>query len=277
MAPASTIPVATAQLIGTFVETFSYGIYVSIFPRCMAIFWQRYRERKGKIGSTATIYFLVTMILLLLVITLPSPQQHIVTNLTRAFQAFTAHLSVGSAAEVYFQNGNTSLNMCKVASNVTATLLGDLVMLYRTAIIWKKTWWILILAICLFVFNIAMSAWHTLSVGEAKPGSSILNSATYQRSLYFFAATLAFNLVCTLLIAFKLWRSRRGLRFVEVVKKRYYYGSTGHRVTKLFAIILESAAIYSAALVCLIGTALVHNSAYFILYNSVCPSDNHDP
>ncbi|KAG7090234.1 hypothetical protein E1B28_011834 [Marasmius oreades] len=264
---ASTVPVATAQLIGTFVETFSYGIYIAIFPRCMAIFWNRYKGRQGQIGSSVAIYFILTMVLLLLVITL-----HVVTNLTRAFQAFTANITVGGAAEVYFKNGNTSLNMCKVASNVTVTLIGDLVMLYRTSIIWRQTWWILILPTCLFFFNIAMSAWHTWSVGEAQPGSSILNSATYERSLYFFAATLAFNFVCTILVIVKLWRTRRGFKFVAVNRPRWrYYGVSSHQVTKMFAIILESAAIYSAALVCLIGTALVHHSAYFILYNSMPP------
>ncbi|KAF9254005.1 hypothetical protein L218DRAFT_1010259 [Marasmius fiardii PR-910] len=123
MPPPSTIPVATAQLVGTFVETFSYGIYLTIFPRCMAIFWHRYKDRKGGIGSSTAVYFMVTMILLLLVITV-----HVVTNLTRVFQAFTANISIGNAAEIYFKNGNTSLNMLKVASNVTVTLIGDLVM-----------------------------------------------------------------------------------------------------------------------------------------------------
>ncbi|KAG7091735.1 hypothetical protein E1B28_008136 [Marasmius oreades] len=268
MPPPSTIPVATSQLIGTFVETFSYGIYLTIFPRCMAIFWRRYKGQKGQIGSSVAIYFMFTMILLWSVITV-----HVVANLTRAFQAFTANISVGSAAEAYFKNGDTSLNMCKVASNVTVTLIGDLVMLYRTAIIWRKTWWILLVTVSLFIVDVAMSAWHTWSVGEAEPGSSILDSATYQRSLYFFAATLAFNLVCTILIGFKLWRTQRDLKFVEDGHEYHHYSASRCRyhATRTTVIVLESAAIYSAALVCLIGTALVHYSAYFILYNSMPP------
>ncbi|KAF9254344.1 hypothetical protein L218DRAFT_1009816 [Marasmius fiardii PR-910] len=125
MIPPSTIPVATAQLIGTFVETFSYGVYLTNFPRCMAIFWHRYKDRKGGISGSAAVYFMVTMILLLLVITV-----HVVANLTRVFQAFTANISVGSAAEIYFKYGDTPLGMVKVASNVTVTLIGDLVMVH---------------------------------------------------------------------------------------------------------------------------------------------------
>ncbi|KAF9253966.1 hypothetical protein L218DRAFT_1010325 [Marasmius fiardii PR-910] len=139
MSPPSTIPVATTQIIGSFIETFSYGIYIAIFPRCMAIFCRRYKDGKEHIGRAAAVYFILTMILLLLVITLvpaslysshglsdrPNVQQHVVTNLTRVFQAFTVIITIGSAAEVYFNNGNTALGVCKVASNVTATLIGD--------------------------------------------------------------------------------------------------------------------------------------------------------
>ncbi|KAF9253997.1 hypothetical protein L218DRAFT_1059021 [Marasmius fiardii PR-910] len=129
----------------------------------------------------------------------------------------------------------------------------------------------MILPACLFMVDIAMSAWHTWSVAESEPDSSLLDSATYQRSLYFFAATLAFNLVCTTLIGFKLWRTRQDLKFVEDFDEYHYYGVNHQHVTKAIAIVLESAAIYSAALVCMIGTALVHYSASFILYNSMPP------
>ncbi|KAG7090246.1 hypothetical protein E1B28_011844 [Marasmius oreades] len=100
----------------------------------------------------------------------------------------------------------------------------------------------------------AMGTWHTWSMGEAQPGSSILSdSATYERSLYFFVTTLAFNLVCTTLVVHQLWRTRQGLtEHVAMVTQRRsrYYGVSRHQVTKMFTII---------------------HSAYFILYNSMPP------
>lgn len=51
--------------------------------------------------------------------------KHIVVDLTRAFEAFTANMSIGGSAEAYYANVNTHLNITKNAAYCSATLLAD--------------------------------------------------------------------------------------------------------------------------------------------------------
>ncbi|KAK7056662.1 hypothetical protein VNI00_002379 [Paramarasmius palmivorus] len=106
-----------------------------------------------------------------------------------------------------------------------------------------------------------MSVWFTWSIREAKPGSSVLVSTVFDRSKYFFLATLAMNLLCTLLIAYKLWAVGRAVR---------EYTQTRRGANALF-IVLESAAIYTTVLTCLIALSITNNSAMFFFLNSMPP------
>lgn len=83
-----------------------------------------------------TTIFVASIVVNFLLITLVCPvymrpsvmlteSKHIVVDLTRAFTAFTANLSVGGAAEAYYANVNTHLNITKNAAYCSATLLAD--------------------------------------------------------------------------------------------------------------------------------------------------------
>jgi hypothetical protein len=43
----------------------------------------------------------------------------------------------------------------------------------------------------------AMSVWFTWSITQAAAGNSVLVTTAFARSKYFYAATLALNLLCT--------------------------------------------------------------------------------
>ncbi|KAH9484908.1 hypothetical protein JR316_0001810 [Psilocybe cubensis] len=242
------IPVPTTELLGTFLEALGYGVYLVVFPQCLRIMLRR------NLSSVITAVFVASIVINFLLITL-----HIVVDLTRAFTAFTANLSVGGAAEAYYANVNTHLNITKNAAYCSATLLADALLVYRTFIVWGRNYLVVILPVLLFILDFAMSVWFTWSVNEAHPGSSVLVSTVFARSKYFFVATLALNLLCTVLIAYKIWKVQS-----QVVP----YVSGPSRGANALSIILESAAIYSAALICLIGTSIAGSSVMFLWLNS---------
>jgi len=224
------IPVAVTELVGTFMETLAYGVYIVVFPRCINIL------RKRNIGRGLMSYLTATMFL---------------TNMDRP----------GSPTR-YFANVDTHLNITKNASYVSTTLLSDALLVYRTFVVWGRNYWITVAPIILLCVDTAMSAWFTWSVNQASPGSSVLVSTVFARSKYFFAVTLAVNLLCTFLIAFRIWTIQRSVT-------DYAVGSTGKYI--VLSAILESAAIYTALLFCLIGTSVTGNSAMFFFLNSMPP------
>ncbi|CAL1707483.1 unnamed protein product [Somion occarium] len=244
-----TLPVATAELIGTFLEAIFYGIYLVIFPRCLQVL------RKKRVNTWLMVYFLATMFASFVLITM-----HICVDLTRAMMAFTANMDVASAPETFYANVDTRLNMLKNSTYVTTTLIADMVIVFRTFIIWGRNYWIVLVPTLLFGADIAMSAWFTWSVNEAKPGASVLISNVFARSKYFYICTLALNLLCTVLIAYKIWSIQR-----RVLNQ--YYG----RLPNALSIVVESAAIYSCLLIVLIGTSIADSASMFFLLNSISP------
>ena len=80
----------------------------------------------------------------------------------------------------------------------------------------------------IFTTSTATSIWFTWSITEAQTGTSVLGATAFDRSKYFFATTLAVNLVCTCtssfsgqepvinngtpgLIAFRIWMVQRAV------------------------------------------------------------------
>ncbi|KZP07797.1 hypothetical protein FIBSPDRAFT_277584 [Athelia psychrophila] len=133
-------------------------------------------------------------------------------------------------------------------------------LLYRTFIVWGRNYVVAVLPVLLFGLDISMSIWFTWSINQATPGANVLASTVFQRAKYFYAATLAMNLCCTLLIGFRIWKIQSGLNSFR----------GGGRVNVL-SIIVESAAIYSVALICLIGTSVGGSSIMFAFLNLMPP------
>ncbi|KIM90158.1 hypothetical protein PILCRDRAFT_811884, partial [Piloderma croceum F 1598] len=109
-----TIPVSVAELIGTFLETFGYGVYVVIFPKCLDIL----RGKDVKRGLMS--YLLATMWISFVLITV-----HLIVDLIRAFTAFTGSMDLPGSPEKYYAKGNTVLTITKMATYVSETLLSD--------------------------------------------------------------------------------------------------------------------------------------------------------
>jgi len=245
------ISVATAELIGTFLEVLGYGAYLVIAPRALLVIRSK-RLRRGLM-----IYLYATVILIFCLITL-----HLVVDLIRAFAAFTGHTHISNAPEIFYANVDTRLNLTKTGTVVCTTLVADALLIYRTLIVWGGKWWILILPVTLYLLDIVTSIWFTWSITEAKDGHSVLGTTAFARSIYFFAATLAVNLVCTCLIAFRIYMVRRAVTgYVTGIR----------RARNALAIVLESAAIYTIGLVCMIILAGVDSAVLFFFLNPMAP------
>ncbi|KAF9003196.1 hypothetical protein BDZ89DRAFT_967573 [Hymenopellis radicata] len=256
------VPVATSELVGAFLEAIGYGIYLVVSPQCVTALRRKY----ASISTITLVYFSTTMFVTFLLITM-----HIAVDLTRTFQAFTANLDVGGSSELYFATVDTSLNMAKTASYVSVTLLADILVIYRTYVVCARKWWVLPVPLLLFGVDFAMSVWFTWSINKAHPGSSVLLSTVWDRSKYFYIATLVLNWYCTistdLVISLRIWGIQRALNNYATLRM--------DNSNSALAIILESAAIYSVALVCLIGTSAANSSTMFCFLNSVSGSHRY--
>ncbi|KAF8635184.1 hypothetical protein AX15_000516 [Amanita polypyramis BW_CC] len=246
------IEASTGQLIGTFLETLGFGIYLVVGPQAFVIL----RRRKLRMGLA--VYLYSTMIITFILITF-----HLAIDLTRAFIAFTAHTNIPYSPEIFYNDVNSTLTFVKNSTVVATTLVADILLIYRTSVLWKHRWWILILPVALYGLDVATSIWFTWSLKQGTYGSNLLYSSSIERSVYFCAATLAVNLVCTCLIAYRIWAAQK----TAVARNT----SVHHRVQNLLSIMFESAAIYTASLACMIILASIRSGFLFVFLNSMPP------
>ncbi|KAF8627678.1 hypothetical protein AX15_004306 [Amanita polypyramis BW_CC] len=249
--PAMAISVSTAELIGTFLETLGYGVYLTVGPQAFLAL------RRKQLDRGHTIYLYLTMIITFILVT-----SHFIIDLIRAFVAFTAHTDIPYAPELYYADLSSTLCIAKSSTVAATTLVADILLIYRTLIVWGRKWWILILPAILYILDVGASIWFVRSLQQTKNISVVVETAAFARSRFFFASTLAVNLLCTCLIAYKIW---------TIQNKMTKYTGFDNRVRNVFSIILESAAIYTADLACMIILVAVRSGALFIFLNSMAP------
>ncbi|KAF8627675.1 hypothetical protein AX15_004303 [Amanita polypyramis BW_CC] len=242
---------STAELIGTFLEVLGFGFYLVVGPQAFLILHQKRLPRELMIYLFSTMIITFTLII-----------SHLVIDVVRAFIAFTAHTDIPNAPETYYSDLSSALCIAKASAVAATTLVADALLVYRTMVIWGRKWWALAIPAALYLLDIAALIWFIWTLKETKADFRITDSAAFARSIYFFAATLAVNLICTCLIAYKIWRVQNEVAI---------YVTSDSRVRNAFSIILESAAIYTAILVCMIVLVCVRSTALFIFLNSMSP------
>lgn len=190
---------------------------------------------------------------------------HLVVDLLRVYVAFTSRMDTPQYPTAYYAQVSATPDMIKNTAYIVTTLVADALLIYRTWIVWGRSWYIAIFPILLFGVDLGISVWFDWSMKQAEPGKSVTVSAAFDRSKYFYIATLVLNWFCTVMISWKLWRIRRG-----VVGKIKVAGMRSGSSSAI-SIIFESAGIYTAALIFLLGTAAVESAALFIFLNSMPP------
>ncbi|OCH86138.1 hypothetical protein OBBRIDRAFT_783706 [Obba rivulosa] len=242
--------VPKAELVGTLLEAMAYGAYAVNFLQCMTVLrakWMEGRHMAPMFVTAVIIFVLVTM--------------HLVVDLIRAMQAFVDNTVQPNAPLLYFAHVNTPLNMIKTSVYVAVTLVSDALIVYRTFAVWRRSFFFVMTPCILFLADIAMSAWATWSLTQVKFGDNVLLADVTLRAKYFYAITLALNLMCTLLISYRIWSIQGGVGGAV----------SGARLSRVIQILIESAASYSALLIVLITASATGTPALFIVLNSTSP------
>lgn len=177
-------------------------------------------------------------------------------------KAFTAHMDTPDAPEAFYALVSSKLNLTKNSCYVISVLLADLLLLYRTYVVWGRNYLVVIIPFLILAADAGMGIWFNWSITVAVPGRSVLVSNVFARSKYFYIATLSFNVICTALIGFKIWIIQRSVA---------HSANASQLGGSILSIILESAGIYTAVQVVLIVTSATGSSSMFILLNGIPP------
>jgi hypothetical protein len=244
------LTISKAELIGVFVESLAYGVYLMVFNQCMSVLRKRYsRPSDYLVGTAVSLFILITA--------------HLVIDILRNMQAFTADEAVPNYPTKYYGTFDTWQNILKSTLYVAVTLVSDAFILYRSFILWGRNYLIATFPFLLFIADIAIGVFWVYTLSLVVPGEDVFADALSIRVKIFYSITLAMNIICTSLIALKIFKIQKVVASFKNVNN--------DQVSRLLPIIVESGSVYSALLVIMIGTYTSNSPAMFIILNSMSP------
>ncbi|CAL1707855.1 unnamed protein product [Somion occarium] len=247
---ADTFPADESKLVSIFVQTLLYGVFSVLF---VISIWVLRRKMAAKSGmSTVMFWTAITMWVL--------ATMHIGVNFTRIIKAFVIFKDEPGGPAAYFNQLSNFTNIFGSTIYVAQTLIGDGFVLYRSAVVWNRKLWIIAFPCLLLLGSTVCGIGILYSFAKITTHAEIFAAELKQWITSFFTLTLSTNVICTGLLAFKIWR---------VNKLSTRVGATN--LMPVLLVVVESGAIYSATLITLLATYLAGSWAQYLLLDAVSP------
>jgi len=201
------------------------------------------------VGTAVSLFILITT--------------HLVIDILRNMEAFTLNEGVPNYPSTYYGTWGTWKNIFKSALYVAVTLVSDAFILYRSFIVWSRSYLITAFPFLLFIADIAIGIFWVYTLSLVLPNENVFVDTLFVRVTTFYSITLAMNVICTCLIAIKILKIQRAVA--------PFSKGNEDQISRLVPIIVESGAAYSALLVVMITTYTSGSPAMFIFLNSMSP------
>ncbi|KAF9458877.1 hypothetical protein BDZ94DRAFT_1269575 [Collybia nuda] len=251
------VSTSQAKMIGATLELLVMGAYIMMFIYHMKVMYGR------RCKSIPYVYLLSTSIIIFVL-----SLAHTVIGAWRIYTAFTTKMEIPNAPVEFFSHYNSWDSRASTALYDIITLVSDLFFVYRTWIIWNRSYIICVVPFLLFLGDIAMTVYVMWSLTHSSDNPVFAITLIAATSKYFFSVTLALTLVCTFLIAFQLWSIDR---HIKPVLSNHAGEFVYRRLSKVVTIIMESAALYSSLLIVMIVTDTLGIQAFFVLLQVIPP------
>ncbi|KAJ7360996.1 hypothetical protein DFH08DRAFT_951622 [Mycena albidolilacea] len=251
---ASQFTLAQSKLVSIFIQTLLYGAYTVVFIlTCWVLLYKRPKHEpvnKPMLGFSIVMFVLATM--------------HIGVNYTRILRAFIIYKDEPGGTPAYFNKLSEFTQIFGSAIYVAQTLVGDSVVLYRCYLVWGRQWQVVAFPFILLLGSATAGVGILYSFAVVVPEAEIFVTQLQHWILSFFSVTLATNIICTGLVAYRLWDINRqvkdfGLNHLEAV------------INPIILLVIESGAIYSATLMTLLILYKTESWFQYVLLDAVSP------
>ncbi|KAF7317773.1 hypothetical protein MKEN_00865100 [Mycena kentingensis (nom. inval.)] len=244
-------PPDEAKLVSIFIQTLLYGAYVVVFGLTMWILLTR-RAQKEEVNRTM-LFISITMFTF--------ATMHIGVNYTRVIRAFIFYKDQPGGTAGYFNQLSEFTQIFGSTIYVAQTLVGDAVVLYRCYIVYGRNIAVVAFPLLLLMGSTACGIgilYSFAKVGEAE----IFVVQLKHWILSFFSLTLATNLICTILVAARIY-------YVNKLFESFNMMSTSLRPIAL--LVIESGMVYSATLMTLLILYQTESWFQYVLLDAVSP------
>lgn len=248
-----TFPIDAAQVVGLFMESVFYGIFLVSFFGCMrALLWSEGWFKPIQMINKKMFIAAMTMF--------------IFASLDVAFglrHNLVAFIQFQGDPIVEFTKTSNWLNVMKMVCYVAQTFVGDSILLFRCWVVYGKNW----LVICVpMVLWLGTAACGTMTIyieasfdtsGKLLNASSLLPFITSMLCL-----TLATNVLTTSLIVHRIWNIRKPLQHRSAVV-------INSPLTRVLVVLVESGLMYTTSIIILFGLYMASNNGQYGVSNAV--------
>ncbi|KAK7028271.1 hypothetical protein R3P38DRAFT_2935081 [Favolaschia claudopus] len=244
-------PPDEAKLVSIFIQTLLYGAYVVVFGLTIWILVTRRAQNESAnnmLGISVTMFVLATM--------------HIGVNYTRIINAFVIFKDEPGGPAAYFNQLSNFTQIFGSTIYVAQTLVGDAVVLYRCYIVYGRSFPVIAFPSLLLLGSTAAGIGILYSFAKVVPQAEIFVVELQHWILSFFSLTLATNLICTILVASRIF-------YVNQLSKSFNVMSTSLRPVAL--LVIESGMVYSGTLMALLILYRAESWFQYVLLDAISP------
>ncbi|KAF7353742.1 hypothetical protein MVEN_01059600 [Mycena venus] len=247
-------PITEAQIVGLFLESVFWGIYLITFFLCLRVLLFNSNYDRKRLSDFN--WPMLTVCLCMCAFA----TMDVAVGLLHNIQAFVLYKGPGGPAEE-FSHISDWVNIVKTVDVVMQTTLGDAMLIYRCWIIYRKSWRVVAFSILLWLGGAACTAMIIHVEATLHSNALITSSSLGPLVLSFWVLTITQNLLTTGLIVFRIWRvDRQNAPFT------YHTNSSSKqhsRLREVMRIIIESGLMYTTiALLTFITQITNSNSTY---------------
>jgi len=233
-----------AEVVALVLECCFFGIFTPFFFVTLWVLFNR-----SSTGHTSRPLVLTVCFMYILAVT------HLSIDVYRAVEAFVAYADIPHESLVFYGKLNNPTEITKTAVYALQTIVADGFLVWRCYIVWGEHWSIIVLPVIMVLGTTSSAVVVCWEFSRTKPGSVVFESVLAPWITSAWSMTLGTTLFCTGLIAFKIWQSQQLLKQVRM-------RST---LTPIMVIIIESGAVYSAAMISIIAAYASGNNSQYII------------
>ncbi|KAM5538492.1 hypothetical protein V8D89_007825 [Ganoderma adspersum] len=242
---------AESKLVSIFVQSILYGVYTTLFfNTTYALLWRRPLElplRRDMLWVSLLMFVVATM--------------HVATNFSRIILAFIVHANDVGGPAAFFNQLSNFTQLFGSTLYVIQTLLGDAMVLYRCYLVWEKKLFIIGFPFVLLLGSTATGVGILYSFDKVVPQASIFVVQLNHWITAFFSMTFATNVICTALVAYRIWMINRS-----------HLAFRHRKLRPIMLLIVESGAVYSATLLALLILYNVDSWFQYVVLDAVSPT-----
>jgi len=242
-------PADEAKIVSIFIQTLLYGAFAVVFILTVWVLLTRRRKRNPWMDPMLWISIVMFVV----------ATMHIGVNYTRIIQAFIIYRDEPGGPAAFFNELSQFTQIFGSTLYIVQTIVGDSVLLYRCYLVWG-TLWVIAVPFVLLLGSTASGIGILYSFAKVVPQADIFVNELQNWITSFFSLTLATNIVCTSLVALRIWWINRSI--MTFLDHNYY---------PIIFLVLESGAVYSATLTALLILYKTGSWFQYVLLDAISP------